>query len=76
MEYMMVSDMSPAGRWNKFSSDNEDYELEAAPKKATGNGISSALRDRKGSRQKHLPDVAYHIEHLHLSPRGLVGVIE
>ena len=71
----MVSDMSPAGGY-EFSLDDADYRLEGAPKKATGVGSLLAPCDTNGDRQGCLPNVAYHIEHLHFSPRGLVGVVE
>ena len=72
----MLSDMSPAGRYDKFSPDDEAYPPHDAPKKATGVGSSSAPSDTSSNRLGCLPNVAYHMEHLHSSPRGLVGVFE
>ena len=76
MEYAILSDTSPAGGYNRFSLDGEDYLLEDAPKKATGGGLWSAPWDTNSNRMGCLPNVAYHIEHLHLNPRGLVDVFE
>ena len=76
MEYATVSDMSPAGGYDKFGPNDEDYPLQDAPKKATGEGLLSVPCDTNGSRLGCLPNVAYHIEHLHLSPRGMVSVFE
>ena len=76
MEYAMVSDMRPVGGYDKFSPDGEDYLLEGAPKKATGGGLWLAPWDTNSNRLGCSPNVAYHIEHLHLNPRGLVDVFE